>query len=300
MNKDVLIYKEINRLRNVKRRSPFLLKIPKLFFGITSRIAPGLTTKFLLTQFYKPDHHRLNNGNKARQIKPLTSQKEELFLKNGQHKLHVSLHGNGPRVLLCHGWGGSSSSFHCFIDPLVNSGFQAVTVDFPAHGLSSGKESSMFDFIKTIELINDKLGSINAIIGHSVSGLATINFLADSSNVEKAILISSPASIKTVVGTYKRLLNLSDKVTHRIEDNLEKKFNITIHEKSINALNTKLNTPVLIFHDKFDYTIPYSDGICIAQKWPNAKFISTIGLGHHRILKDETVIVESINFLKNN
>lgn len=297
MYKDVVIHKEIKKSDYPRLHSkiPFYFRVVQNLIGIASKIAPGMTTKVLLTKFYKPSDHRPNSKNGQTFFFKINQ--KDLFLNKNDQKVHLDLHGEGRKVLFCHGWGGIGDSFYRFIDPLVASGYQFILVDFPAHGLSSGTESSIFDFISTIELIIKELGPIYALVGHSVGGLAAMNVLAKNHNITKSIIISCPASIKSVVGTYKRMLKLSDKVIRKLMDNIEQKFEISIPEKSIHGLNSHLKSSTLIFHDKYDSTIPYEDGILIEQKWLNSKFISTIGLGHHRILRDETVISESIDFL---
>src|SRR5215470_10874422 len=50
--------------------------------------------------------------------------------------------GDGPAVLLVHGWGGNAGHLAGFVDPLLAAGFRAVAVDLPGHGRSAGRRSS--------------------------------------------------------------------------------------------------------------------------------------------------------------
>jgi hypothetical protein len=56
--------------------------------------------------------------------------------------------------------------------------------------------------------------------------------------------------------------------------------------------------PMLLFHDRDDAEVPWSDGAAIASAWPGARFVTTVGLGHRKILRDERVVAETVAFLK--
>jgi pimeloyl-ACP methyl ester carboxylesterase len=55
--------------------------------------------------------------------------------------------------------------------------------------------------------------------------------------------------------------------------------------------------PTLIIHDRQDKECPYADAVGLAESWPTAEMITTDGLGHQRILRDESVINEVVGYL---
>jgi pimeloyl-ACP methyl ester carboxylesterase len=50
---------------------------------------------------------------------------------------------NERTVLLVHGWAGSQSDMHGLIPAVLEAGFNAVTVDLPAHGDSTGDTATL-------------------------------------------------------------------------------------------------------------------------------------------------------------
>jgi pimeloyl-ACP methyl ester carboxylesterase len=58
-----------------------------------------------------------------------------------------------------------------------------------------------------------------------------------------------------------------------------------------------MTSGLLIIHDRQDVETRYSGGARLAELWPGARLISTDGLGHRRVLRDESVIEESLRFL---
>ncbi|NNJ50441.1 MAG: TetR family transcriptional regulator, partial [Gammaproteobacteria bacterium] len=53
----------------------------------------------------------------------------------------------------------------------------------------------------------------------------------------------------------------------------------------------------LVIHDEDDSDISWHSGENIAKAWPGARFIKTSGLGHRRIIHDDTVVRHIIDFL---
>jgi hypothetical protein len=53
-----------------------------------------------------------------------------------------------------------------------------------------------------------------------------------------------------------------------------------------------------VFHDRDDAEVPWSDGAAIAGAWPGARLVTTDGLGHRRILRDERVVSQAVAFVR--
>jgi pimeloyl-ACP methyl ester carboxylesterase len=55
--------------------------------------------------------------------------------------------------------------------------------------------------------------------------------------------------------------------------------------------------PLLLVHDRDDTETAWSDSADIARSWPEARLVSTTGLGHYRILRDPAVVAEVAGFV---
>jgi pimeloyl-ACP methyl ester carboxylesterase len=61
----------------------------------------------------------------------------------------------------------------------------------------------------------------------------------------------------------------------------------------------ELEAPLFIIHDQGDLVVPYRDSEVAASKFPHICLHTTKGLGHKRVLSDNTVINEvTRHFLK--
>jgi hypothetical protein len=62
-------------------------------------------------------------------------------------------------------------------------------------------------------------------------------------------------------------------------------------------LAPRMRAPLLVFHDRGDTEVPFTDGAALAQLWPNARLEPTTQLGHQRILRDRDVVARTVAFL---
>ncbi len=53
----------------------------------------------------------------------------------------------------------------------------------------------------------------------------------------------------------------------------------------------------LVLHDEQDREVPHAEGAAVALAWPNARLVSTTGLGHQRILADPGVVAAAVAHL---
>ncbi len=69
--------------------------------------------------------------------------------------------GDGPTVLLVHGWSGNAGQMAEFVAPLTRAGFRAVAIDLPAHGASGGGLSSVVHFARAIWAAAEHFGPVH-------------------------------------------------------------------------------------------------------------------------------------------
>lgn len=121
-----------------------------------------------------------------------------MFLKLDGLDIFYKKAGDGPKVLLLHGWGGCADSFLPVFNSL-SSKFEVYALDFPGFGKSTppgqpwGVEEYMkvtYDFIKTLGLAKTH------IIAHSFGGRVAILLSAlHPEVVDKMVLVDSAGLI---------------------------------------------------------------------------------------------------------
>lgn len=206
--------------------------------------------------------------------------------------------GEGPIVLLVHGWEGRALSMSGFVDPLRQAGWKVVAFDAPAHGKSPGEQTDPMDYALKLVNVGANLGHIAGIIGHSMGAASTAIAISLGLDVERAILIASPSSLVQFPLLYASVVGLSPEVKDRFIAMFEETYP-QLQISSLQAANLcrTFTQPALVFHDPEDTEISFEDGQSIAANWPNARMIVVTGRGHRRILLDADVIATSITFL---
>ena len=64
----------------------------------------------------------------------------------------------------------------------------------------------------------------------------------------------------------------------------------------IPTLAAHLRVPVLVAHDREDPDVPYGHAEEIVRAWPEARLLTTAGLGHRAILRDPAVVRATAEF----
>ncbi|MBM7570908.1 2-succinyl-6-hydroxy-2,4-cyclohexadiene-1-carboxylate synthase [Aquibacillus albus] len=104
----------------------------------------------------------------------------------------VEQHGEGPPIVLFHGFTGSSRTWDRFIDNWKQS-FRLITVDMPGHGKTETNiPMGMEVFCEHINLLLDKLSIKQAaFLGYSMGGRATLSFAMLYPEAVKALVLES-------------------------------------------------------------------------------------------------------------
>lgn len=224
---------------------------------------------------------------------------EMFFIPEINKNICVYNYGSSKKkVLLVHGWSGRGTQLYKIADKLLDNGYMTISFDAPAHGKSTGKTTLMSEFIACIMELEKKYGKFEAIIGHSLGGMAALNTINEGLKVNKAISIGAADLISDIIKNFVNELKLKPDIAKHIKKNLDKKFggDVNIYSPSIVAKNIK--TPTLVIHDTQDKDVPVQLAHTINNSLKNSKLLITNNLGHRRILRDTLVIDKIIDFIK--
>jgi pimeloyl-ACP methyl ester carboxylesterase len=92
-------------------------------------------------------------------------------------------------------------------------------------------------------------------------------------------------------------LGISNKTRLKMQARMEKRFQSTWNSLTLERIAPHIQIPGLVIHDRGDKDAPYEDGASIHQLWRGSEMHTTVGLGHHRILRAAPVIDCAIEFL---
>jgi pimeloyl-ACP methyl ester carboxylesterase len=265
-------------------------------FQVTSQVAPDFAAKIAAELFLRPKRY------------PLSQKETELLKKSRTETLQsgrkVYFWGQGPSdgsktVTFVHGWESRGSAFHKWIPIFVENGFQVMAWDGPAHGESPGKRTHAPAIAKSLADDLKELGiSPHAVVGHSLGGVV-VGLLTKYLPVPaKVVIISSPAHIAPVFQRFQDQIHLSNRAREKFNERFLRMTGKTFDEVSLSENDLSQKAETLLIHDLDDREVPFADFEQLKKSWKNSRFLATVGLGHRRILRDESVAHQIIEFLK--
>ena len=278
------------------RPQPIILKLFQLAFRVGGRLSPTIASRiayklwFTPTRFKTPASERSVLESAAVVFHPINGRNIATFSWGA---------GNGPTVLLVHGWSGRGTQLGSFVEPLLDAGYRVISFDAPAHGKSSGKETTLYEITDVIVALQEHYGTFDSVISHSFGGPCTALAVQRGLKTERIVSVCPPATTIGLVEKFVSTLHITEKTGAKLISRIEATFGKHIWEELSMTNNVKeINIPGLIIHDAHDTDIPWEEGQAVAYAWNNAPFKITSGLGHRRILRDSTVIESVVDFIK--
>jgi pimeloyl-ACP methyl ester carboxylesterase len=261
--------------------------------AFTARVAPGVAAALLEVLFRRVRRHPVPGRERgwlarARRLPPVTA---------FGRRLPVWSWGEGPTVLLVHGWEGRGSQMGAFAEALAAAGFRAVAYDAPAHGASRGSMSSMPALWTAVEAVTTAVGPVAGLVAHSAGAAATARAMARGLPVGRAVFAAPAADPGRFLGVAADWLGLPPEVARRTQRRIERRFDMRFEDLSVPAMAPALDVPLLVVHDRDDAEVPWREGEAIAASWPGARLVTTDGLGHRRLLREPAVVEQAVRFL---
>jgi pimeloyl-ACP methyl ester carboxylesterase len=204
-----------------------------------------------------------------------------------------------PAVLLAHGWGGQAAQLRAFVFPLLRAGLRVIAYDQPAHGVSEGRLTGLPDFADVLAEVAAYHGEVRALIGHSLGATAAALALAwQKVSFGKIVLVSPPSDMDGYARRFARWHWIPEAVRCAMQAAIEERYGRRWEELDLARVAPRLRASALVIHDRNDGVVPWEQGATVARQWPGAKLMTTQGLGHRRILADETVTRAAAEFVQ--
>lgn len=202
--------------------------------------------------------------------------------------------GEGPAVMLVHGWQDDNSLWSPLISALTELGIASVAFDLPGHGFSEGETCPPSAAAQAMQKIADQLGPVDAVVTHSFGGPVTGFALLNGFTVRRIALIAPPRGRNKRWFDFAEEQGIAPDVVHRARE-------IYAAEAGLHATFdlAEVASPIetLVLHSMDDDAVEWQNGEAIAQNWPNAELVLCDGLGHRMIAQDRSVIERVVQFV---
>jgi pimeloyl-ACP methyl ester carboxylesterase len=257
---------------------------------LLGNLAPQFTARLARRLMMRPQQH----APRAWEL-PALRNAEQITFRFGLSGLRWG--GSGPVVLMMHGWQGRPTQFAAMVPALVAAGRQVIALEGPAHGRSPGNEAHVFAFAEALLEASAELRGVESVIGHSMGGSAALCAIEQGMQVERAVVIGSPAALRRVLHRFATTIGLPEPAERAFHHVVDRHVGIPAEQLDIARFGSLRDLPGLVVHDRDDDSVPFHEGELLAEGWSSARLLATQGLGHQRVLGDQSVVVAITQFL---
>tara|TARA_B100000700_G_C15062076_1_gene866557 strand:- start:8699 stop:9694 length:996 start_codon:yes stop_codon:yes gene_type:complete len=114
-------------------------------------------------------------------------------------RIHYTVRGEGPSVLLIHGSGSEQGAFSDISEQLASRGFRAIALDLPGSGLSVSGQATEFNNMNNVHLTSNFLDKLNvmpeAIVGHSTGGQVAWTLALEHPDLTDRLVLIAPTGM---------------------------------------------------------------------------------------------------------
>ncbi len=258
-------------------------------------VSPDLATRLLWRLWFTPP--RITPNERARALLATVEQRFEVY--SGERGAVVNSWGQGPAVLLVHGWGGYGAQLGSFVPVLQSAGFRVLMLDAPGHGDQSAVRQYRLD--QYAQLLHDVIlhaGHVHAVIGHSLGASAAALALQHLDRPTRFVGIAPTANLKSLLQTFQHRMGLNAVALRRLEQDFSDFFGpMWWRDYSLDHSFPLLRGPAMLVHDQDDQEATAENSRYLSSLRPGTTLRLTQSLGHNRVLHDRDVVQTVASFI---
>lgn len=290
--------------------SPIALKVMRPVFALGGRLAPRTTARLAFRLFCLTPSRR-PVGQKARKVhaegRRRLAAAETMPFRVGKARV-MAYHFNGAdatprkRVLVVHGWGSGAAYISGLATGLASGGADVVVLDFPGHGLSTGRHLNMRMAVEAIVEAERLFGPFDGAVGHSFGGasllLAAGGIMQAVGQIspQRLAVIGAPTRIEWLFEGFAGMFGLNQSVRTKLVEHAETVAGAALSDFDAIPIAERIRTPLLVVHAEEDKEVD-ADHARRYTSVPSARIHWANGHGHRRIIAAPEVIDTVVGFL---
>jgi len=205
--------------------------------------------------------------------------------------------GDGPTVLLAHGWGGTAAHFGPLMTSLCRQGFHVVAMQLPSHGSGNGLRVDGFQVAEAIRRVADGIDACH-VVGHSFGAFSTLFALRQGLDIDRVALVAPCVSIGDARDSFLAKVPLPARVVEALNQSIDRDYGPAIWDDlDFVQRPPEGDRPVLIIHDEDDARLPIESSRRLAAAIGGARMVETRELGHRGVVTDESIVRQITEFL---
>jgi len=265
---------------------------PRLALKLLAAIAPERADRYAADLFRRP----LRSSPAEEPFVPCLAGKR-FAVETSSGMVAAWHYGEGPTVIVSHGWNAASSQLFRLIARLVRGGFEVVAFDQPAHGLSAGTRTDVAEMADALRSVAFRVRPVHAVVAHSLGATAAALAIARGASLPRAVLIAPPVELPFFARGFAKRLGLSPARADGMLRRLEAAMG-PIEALDLLRLAPAQRAALLVLHDSADREVPFAHSEALVSAWPGARLQPLTNLGHRRMLREPRVLEEIVDFLR--
>lgn len=207
-------------------------------------------------------------------------------------QVNVACHvtGQGPAVLLVHGWQSQAAHLGALAQALVAAGFTVWAPDLPAHGHSEGAQLSIPLAAEALQAVGRAAGAFHVAVAHSLGGASLVHALTQGLQVDQVVLLAPPTHYGAFARQFAREAGWPEARMPDWLAHLGRRIGTSPDEVDMVRQVASLKQAALLMHSTDDPVVPVKATQSVARASPGAQWQALEGLGHFRILSAPQVI----------
>lgn len=238
---------------------------------VPEHVAGRMRRAFMTPRNLPPKHWEL----------PLLASAERITLRFGLSALRW---GQGPTVLLMHGWEGRPTQFAALIETLVQAGHTVVSLEGPGHGRSPGRQAHVVLFARALLEAAAELPPLRAVIGHSMGGASVLLALQMGLRADAAVSVAAPAKLLGVLRGFAQRLGMPARARAAFIRQIEQDVGMQVGRLDVSGY--QLDLPGLVVHAADDALVAAEEAQLIHRAWFDSRLLLLQEGGHQRVLAD--------------
>ncbi|GAM97824.1 probable hydrolase [alpha proteobacterium U9-1i] len=204
--------------------------------------------------------------------------------------------GEGPAILLVHGWEDDHTVWTPMIDALQALGFAIVTLDLPAHGWSDGDFGLRGDCIDAVKAVAAQLGPIESAIGHSMGGGILGQAMREGLQLDRLVVIASAFGRGSRWRIFAERAGIAPEIAERARDLYIAEVGEERGSADVAEILASLSAKKLLVHSYEDEAVPYARAQAAAET-SNAPLLLFPHLKHRETAQDRDVVARVLEFM---
>ncbi len=228
--------------------------------AVADRLSPRVAARLAVRSFLSPPR-----GARPAPEVALLAVATPLTVVRERHAIAAWSWGEGPTVLLVHGWGGRGTQLGALIPPLVNAGFRVVAFDATAHGDSDAHQLTLAHLAREVRAVADAAGGVEAIVAHSFGAAATTVALAQGLTARRVVYVAPVFGIEAAIDRFAAAAGLSARARTVFVAALADANQASALALDGRALAPAQTAALTVIHDVGDREVPFAEGAATVQ-----------------------------------